>query len=119
MGSSIGAGILRTPGLFGERSADALLAAEIVGRIRTDEEIHVRSLNLCLGELQSVTVRTLAGGTISGAELVDRFWDGMVHWATVDKPRLDAERTRERLAERILRQPDGERILAEFEAAAT
>ncbi len=110
--------ILRTPGLFGERADDALLAAEIVGRIRTDEEIHVRSLNLYLGELQSVTVRTLDGGTVSGAELVDRFWDGMVRWATIDKPRLDAERTRERLAERMLGEPDGERILAEFEAAA-
>ena len=110
--------ILRTPGLFGERSDDAVLAAEIVGRIRTDEEIHVRSLNLYLGELQSVTVRTLDGGTIAGASLVDRFWDGMVHWATVEKPRLDAERTRERLVERILQDPDGERILAEFQAAA-
>ncbi|MDG1266613.1 MAG: hypothetical protein P8O03_09835, partial [Ilumatobacter sp.] len=110
--------ILRTPGLFGERSDDAVLAAEIVGRIRTDEEIHVRSLNLYLGELQSVTVRTLDGGTIAGASLVDRFWDGMVHWATVDKPRLDAERTRERLVERILQDPDGERIFAEFQAAA-
>ena len=109
--------ILRTPGLFGERAEDALLAAEIVGRIRTDEEIHVRSLNLYLGELQSVTVRTLDGGTIAGAELVDRFWDGMVRWATVDKPRLDAERTRERLLERIGREPDAERILAEFDAA--
>jgi hypothetical protein len=110
--------ILHTPGLFGERSDDAVVAAEIVGRIRTDEEIHVRSLNLYLGELQSVTVRTLDGGTIPGAALVDRFWDGMVRWATVDKPRHDAERTRERLVERILREPDGERILAEFDAAA-
>jgi len=107
--------ILRSPGLFGERVDEALLAAEIVGRIRTDEEIHVRSLNLYLGELQSVTVRTLDGGTIAGAELVDRFWDGMVRWATVDKPRLDAERTRERLVERILREPNGEEILAEFD----
>lgn len=110
--------MLTTPGLFGDRAADAALASEIVGRIRTDEEIHVRSLNLYLGELQSVTVRTLDGGTVAGAELVDRFWDGMVHWATVDKPQLDAVRTRERLVEKIMAAPDGERILAEFDAAA-
>ena len=110
--------ILRTPGLFGERSADALLAAEIVGRIRTDEEIHVRSLNLYLGELQSVTLRTLDGGTIAGSELVDRFWDGMVRWATVDKPLLDAENARRRLADRIACEPEGDRILAEFLVAA-
>jgi hypothetical protein len=110
--------ILRTPGLFAERGDDALLAADIVGRIRTDEEIHVRSLNLYLGELQHVTVRRLDGGTIAGSELVDRFWDGMVTWATVDKPRLDAENAHRRLVERIRREPDAVRILAEFEAAA-
>ena len=110
--------ILRTPGLFGDRQDNAELAAQIVGRIRTDEEIHVRSLNLYLGELCSITVRTVDGGTISGAELVERFWDGMVEWATVDKPKLDAERTRKLLTERILSEPDGERILAEFNAAA-
>jgi hypothetical protein len=90
-----------------------------VGRIRTDEEIHVRSLNLYLGELQSITVRTLDGGTVSGAELVDRFWEGMVAWATVDKPRLDAEATRVRLADRIAREPEAARIQAEFDAAAS
>jgi hypothetical protein len=109
--------ILRTPGIFGERSDDALLAADIVGRIRTDEEIHVRSLNLYLGELQNVNVRTLDGGVVAGSALVDRFWDGMVEWATVDKPRRDFEVARRRLVERIERESNGERILAEFEAA--
>jgi hypothetical protein len=111
--------VLTTPGVWGDRSDDSRLAAEIVGRIRTDEEIHVRSLNLYLGELQSITVRTLDGGTVSGAELVDRFWEGMVAWATVDKPRLDAEATRVRLADRIAREPEAARIQAEFDAAAS
>lgn len=110
--------ILTTADVWGDRADDARLAAEIVGRIRTDEEIHVRSLNLYLGELQNVTVRTLDGGTIAGSELVDRFWDGMVEWATVDKPRLDADAARERLVARIAREPDAARIQAEFDAAA-
>lgn len=110
--------ILRTPDIFGDRSDDALLAAEIVGRIRIDEEIHVRSLNLYMGELQNVTLRTLDGGVIAGSELVDRFWGGMVTWATVDKPLLDADATRRRLVERIGREDDGARILVEFDAAA-
>ncbi|MFT6291283.1 MAG: hypothetical protein ACJAR2_001884 [Ilumatobacter sp.] len=111
--------VLTTPGVWGDRSDDARLAAEIVGRIRTDEEIHVRSLNLYLGELQSITVRTIDGGTVSGAELVERFWGGMVAWATVDKPRLDAEATRVRLADRIALEPEATRIQAEFDAAAS
>ena len=111
--------ILRTPDLFVERRAEAELAAEIVERIRIDEQIHVRSLNLYLGELCSVDLRTTDGGTVPGSELVDRFWDGMVHWATVDKPVLDAERAWENLETLIRSHPDADRILAEFEAAGT
>ena len=109
--------ILRTPDLFVDRRAEAELAAEIVERIRIDEQIHVRSLNLYLGELCSVHLRTIDGGTVPGSELVDRFWGGMVHWATVDKPVLDAERARENLETLIRSHPDADRVRAEFEAA--
>jgi hypothetical protein len=111
--------ILRTPDVFIDRRDEAELAAEIVERIRIDEQIHVRSLNLYLGELCSVHLRTIDGGTVPGSELVDRFWEGMVHWATVDKPALDAERSRENIRALIRSQPDADRILAEFEAAGT
>ena len=69
-------------------------------RIRADEDIHVRSLRLYLGELATVTFRTTDGGTVAGSELNDRFWGGLVRWATVDQPRLVAEQQREVLAER-------------------
>ncbi len=84
--------ILRSPDVFVDRRDEAELAAEIIERIRTDELIHVRSLCVYLGELRSVTFRTDDGGTVSGSELIDRFWDGMVHWATVEQPAL-ARRT--------------------------
>ena len=64
--------VMRTPDVFVDRRDDAELAAEIVGRIRTDEEIHVRSLNLYLGEMRSVDFRTVDGGTISGSEVIDK-----------------------------------------------
>ena len=111
--------ILTTPGLFGERTADAVLGAEIVGRIRTDEEIHVRSLNLYLGEFSNVTFRTFGGGTIAGSELIGRFWDGMVEWATVIKPANDAERAETDLFALIDSHPEAARIRAEFDAAGT
>jgi hypothetical protein len=110
--------VLRTPGLFGEHGDDALLAADIVGRIRTDEEIHVRSLNQYLGEFSSVTFRTLDGGTIAGAELIDRFWGGMVEWATVTKPARDAETARSNMYDRIERHVDASSVRGEFDAAA-
>lgn len=110
--------IMRTPDVFADRRADAELAAELVGRIRIDEEIHVRSLNLYLGELRSVDFRTVDDGQISGAEVIDRFWNGLVTWATVDQPALQGEQQRKVLTDRIAVHGEADRVLAEFEAAA-
>jgi hypothetical protein len=110
--------ILRSPDVFVDRRDEAELAAEIIERIRTDELIHVRSLCVYLGELRSVTFRTDDGGTISGRELIDRFWDGMVRWATVDQPALNAERVRAEVEAYIDTHPDAARVHAEFAAAA-
>lgn len=110
--------ILRTQGLFPGRDAQAREAAEIIERIRTDEEIHVRSLRLYLGELRAVTFRTVAGGTIPGAALIDRFWKGLIQWATVEQPKLAAEQQLTQIKPRILAHPQGARVLQEFEALA-
>ena len=107
--------ILRTPDLFAGRRAEAEQAADIIERIRTDETIHVRSLRLYLGELRALTLRTVDGGTVSGAELIDRFWTGLVRWATVEQPRLAAEAQYQSLVPQIRAHADGERLLAEFD----
>ena len=110
--------ILRTPDLFVDKRPEAAVAAEIVERIRTDETIHVSSLQLYLGELQQVTFRTEAGGTIAGRELIDRFWSGLAHWATDEQPRQVAAQQRALLIERISQHPNSEKILQEFNDAA-
>jgi hypothetical protein len=110
--------ILRTPDLFVDRRAQAAEAAEIVDRIRADEEIHVRSLRLYLGECAGVHFRTNDGGTVPGATLIDCFWDGLVRWATVEQPTLVAAQQRSLLHDRVMRHPAGAAIWAEFEAAA-
>ncbi|GJM38794.1 MAG: hypothetical protein DHS20C19_21610 [Acidimicrobiales bacterium] len=110
--------ILRTPDVFTDRRADAELAAEIVERIRIDEAIHVRSLNIYLGEMRSVSFRTLDGGTVSGADLIDRFWSGLVEWATVQQPKLAAAEQQKVLHDRIAEHAEPDRVLAAFEAAA-
>ena len=50
--------------------------------------------------------------------MIDRFWDGLVQWATVDQPKLQAEQQRDMLVERILAHPESQRVLTEFDAAA-
>ena len=110
--------ILRTPDLFAQRRAQAEEAAEIIERIRADEEIHVSSLRLYLGECAAVQFRTLDGGTIPGQLLIDRFWSGLVRWATVEQPAIAAEQQRVLLHDRVMAHPDGAAIWREFEAAA-
>ncbi len=111
-------GVLRDPELFTDRRAEAERAAEIVGRIRADEKLHVKSLRLYLGEICSVNFKTSEGPDIAGRDIVDALWGGMVQWATVEQPKLAAEQQRKVLTERILSDPGGEgpRILEMFNA---
>lgn len=108
--------LLRDPDLFCDRRKEAERAAEIVDRIRTDEEIHVMSLRLYLGEIRSLTFKTTDGGTISGAEIVDPFWAELSQWAIEEQPKLFAKDQRKLYHERILAHPEGERVLREFAA---
>ncbi len=110
--------MLRDPELFPERRAQAERAAEIVDRIRRDEELHVDSLRLYLGELSSLDFRTQDGGRLAGRRVVNALWNGIVHWATVEQPRLVAERTRELLHARIAAHPEATRVRAAFDALA-
>jgi hypothetical protein len=108
--------ILRDPELFPDRRPQAEEAAEVVGRIRIDEEIHVRSLRLYLGELRNVEFETLGGARKKGDAIIDPAWERVRHWATVLAPKLQAEQSRKLLTERILASPEGERILERFDA---
>jgi hypothetical protein len=117
-GFSLTENLLRDPELFTDRRPEAERAAEIVGRIRIDEEVHVHSLRLYLGELRTLTFKTLDGGTCSGAELVDSLWAGIVHWATVEQPPLAAAQQRTILHERIAQHAEADRVRREFDALA-
>jgi hypothetical protein len=115
-GFSFTEAVLRDPALFTERRAEAEGAAAIVGRIRADEEIHVRSLRLILGELRQLHFRTRTGPAKRGAAIVDPLWEGIVRWATVEQPLIAAAQQRALYRERILADPQGPRILAAFDA---
>lgn len=108
--------VLRTEDLFVDRRPQAEEAAEIVERIRTDEEIHVRSLCVYIGELRSVTFKTVDGGEIAGAELMDRFWDGLINWATVEQPQLAAQAQNDQIHERIAKHPEADRVRRAYDA---
>ena len=108
--------LLMDPELFSEDRADAERAADIVRRIRRDEEIHITSLQLILGEIRHLHFKTNDGGTIKGSEIVDDFWKEITHWATVEQPQLAADQQRELMRERISRHPEADRVQAAFDA---
>jgi hypothetical protein len=108
--------LLRDPELFIDRRSKAEHAAEIVGRIRTDELVHVSSLRLYLGEIQELAFNAKSGGTVSGREIVDTMWHDIVNWATVEQPKLAAAQQREMYIERIGAHPESERVLEAFHA---
>ena len=106
--------LLRDPELFTTRRAEAEHAAEIVNRIRIDEAVHVHSLRLYLGELRTLDFKTVDGGTISGRDVVDTFWEGIVKWATIEQPPLAAAQQKQVLLQRIAAHPEAARVTREF-----
>jgi hypothetical protein len=110
--------VLRDRALWGDRWREAESAAGVVGMIRQDERIHVESLLLYLGELRSLRMRSVDGGEIPGREIVDRIWNTIVHWATVEQPKLAVEQQRPVMEARIAKHPDAARVQREFDSLA-
>ncbi|MCY4128626.1 MAG: hypothetical protein OXG15_05205 [Gammaproteobacteria bacterium] len=107
--------IFRTTELFPGREEQALEAAEIIERIRTDELIHVESLRLYLGELRSLTLCREDGGTMPGHEIVDPFWQNLVTWSVGEQPRLVAAQTHASIADMIDEHSDGTGVRKRFD----
>ncbi len=118
IGFALSQEVFRTPGLFGGREAEAEEAAELIERIRTDELVHVTSLRLYLGELRSVQLRTVDGGSVPGAELIDRLWGDLVQWATVEQPARAVVPQRDALEAVVRDHPDGADVLTESDRLA-
>ena len=66
--------------VFMDRRDEALLAGEMVSRIRQDEAVHVAYLNLIISELRSFTFKSVDGSEKKGHEIIDPLWKKMVQW---------------------------------------
>ncbi len=108
--------LLRDPDLFTERRAEADEAAELVGRIRADEQVHVAYLCNLFGELRQARIRCQSGAEKPGHEIIDPAWDRQVRLSKGEGVRRQRAEMREVLHKRILQNRDGTRILDEFEA---
>lgn len=108
--------LMRSPDVFRDRRPAAMHAAELVERIRTDEAIHVAYLQTFVSEMRSFTIKTLDGGRIKGAQMIDPIWEGMIHWHSVTQADFSREQSREAIVARIKKRTDAPALLAQFDA---
>ena len=111
--------VFRDPTLFADRRVDAELAAVLVERIRTDEQIHVGYLQAVISELRSFTWRSVGGTLVAGADIVDPVWARMVEWHGVTERDLAAKRFRAELPSELVAaqgEAGARALLARFDA---
>lgn len=101
-----------------ECSHDAGFARDTIDHIRIDEDIHVAYLQCALAELATLTVRTVSGTTVPGADLVNAARRAALDNQTGDRfDRILAYRLAQVRAE-LAAHPDGARLTTEFDALA-
>jgi hypothetical protein len=108
--------IMRSPDVFRDRRPAADHAAELVERIRTDENIHVAYLQTFVSEMRSFTIKTLDGRRIKGAEMIDPIWEGMINWHSVTQADFGRTQSREAIEARMAKRADGKALLSQFDA---
>lgn len=109
--------VMRDPANFRDRRPAALHAAELVERIRTDEAIHVGYLQAFVSEMRSFTFKGADGSRIAGHSMIDPVWEGMIDWHAVTQADEGRAQARTDLTKLILAQPNGDRLLSQFDAA--
>lgn len=108
--------VMRDPGNFTDRRAEALHAAEIVERIRTDEAIHVAYLQTFVSELRSFTFKAEAGAPMPGHTLIDPVWEGMTQWHGETNADFARAQTRAEIEALFRKRHDGPKLIAQFDA---
>ena len=107
--------VMRDPQNFRDRRNVATHAADLVDQIRQDEAPHVGYLTDVVSELRSFSFRTVEGGTISGVQMIDPVWRGMVHWHAVTNADFGREQTRQELVQVIQRLRNGAELVRHFD----
>ena len=109
-------GVMRDPANFRDRHPVAHHAADLVGRIRTDEAIHVAYLQTALSELRSFTLKTVDGKNVPAAPIIDKVWEQLVEWHTVTNAEFARAQSRDGIIARLKAKPNGAVHAARFDA---
>ena len=113
---AFGIGGMRDPASFRDRRAAADHAADVVNRIRTDEAIHVGYLQTAISELRSLTIKTVDGAHVPGHTIIDPVWEQMIEWHAVTQADFSREQSRDNVISRLRKRPQGDALVAQFDA---
>lgn len=108
--------VMRDPRNFRDRREAAMHAAELVDRIRADEASHVGYLTAVISELRHFMLKTTAGGTIDGRDLIDPVWKGMVQWHTRANADNARQQSRDEILKRLVGVGNGDELARQFDA---
>jgi len=108
--------VVKNPDAFRNNRAGANLAADLINRIRLDENIHVASLRVMLSEFRELTIKTVDGGTMRGKDLFDPLWTPMIAYHTGEAFEFSRNQTRDALQRQIMALDGGEKLFAKFES---
>ena len=109
---SWGKAVLSNP----EISAEPERASAMVGYIQSDENPHVEYLRTALSELSARTLRTEAGATLSGREVVHGILHTQLSQITRQRPDEQRSQLRENMAEVFQQAANPAALREEFEA---
>ena len=107
---------MRDPTNFADRRPAANHAAELVERIRTDEAIHVAYLATVISELRTLTIKTVDGKKVQGAEIIDPVWNQMIEWHAVTNSDFARNQSRDAIMARLRSKPNGVALAATFDS---
>ncbi|MGC4061902.1 MAG: hypothetical protein QM749_14050 [Aquabacterium sp.] len=110
--------LFSSPELFPGRAQALQTALTLIQRIEQDEQIHLESMSLYLGEMRELTFKCTDGTALPGRELLDRMWGRMVRWTLAHQKRIEYLERRAEMHAMLRAAPDGERLVAEFDALA-
>lgn len=110
--------VISSPEVFTNKRTEAAHAVKLVDRIRQDESVHVAWLRTAISEFRQFTIKTVDGGRIPGADIVDPVWAKMIHWHAVEIHEANRENDRAELRRKILATPSGAEVIDRFEQLA-
>lgn len=104
--------VMRDGANFADRRDAALHAAELVERIRTDEQIHVAYLQTVISELRALNFK----GAGKGAGIIDPVWERMIEWHAVTERDHSRAQSQGAIHARLACEHDGAALVAAFDS---